>query len=340
MHPALHRRTRCVRRRRADQERVHPERSHSFHRKRIPSFGDHFAGVIKINLDEIAGFSTDEEAFLRLANGSETRGRVEDRPGQPLLVAGDAPSETAPSAIRQLWRTANGDPILLAELAEAEAIRKKWITSISFDLTGSSGNAEDFGLASQLKAAYGNKQVNTKFYLSYHNNNKRGETTTDESKAGAEHSSFVGEKIGWYVKTDLESDRLEDIDLRSTTAAGIKYALLDLDTQELDARAGLAYRFESYEQGNLDSPAVDLGLEHSYRLTELLSVVTDIDYIPSIEEFGDYRISQDSGIEMPLSKDGRWKLRTGLSNDYNSRPAIGRENLDLRYYTRLVFSWE
>ncbi len=85
---------------------------------------------------------------------------------------------------------------------------------------------------------------------------------------------------------------------------------------------------------------MDLGLEHSYRLTELLSIVSELDYVPSIENFPDYRVTQDTGLEMPLSKGGRWKLRTGLANDYNSQPASGKERLDLRYYTRLVFSWE
>ncbi len=299
-----------------------------------------YAGVIKITLDEVAGYSTDENAFLRLDDGSEPSGRVQDRPGQALLVAGDDPVETPATAIRQLWRTADTDPVVLAERAVAETLLKKWTSSISFDLTGSSGNSENFGLASQLKAAYGNEREVTKFHFSYHNSHKSGETTADETKAGAEHSSFFGEKTGWYVKADLESDQLEDVDLRSTTAAGIKYALLELEDQDLDIRAGLAFRFESYDDGDESAPALDLGLEHSYRLTELLSIVTELDYVPSIEEFPDYRVTQDTGLEIPLSKGGRWKLRTGLANDYNSRPASGKERLDVRYYTRLVFSWE
>ncbi len=299
-----------------------------------------YAGAIEIKLEEVAGFATEENAFLRLADGSEPKGRVQDRPGQPLLVADDEPIATPPSAIRQLWRTADADPVVLAEQGAAEALRKKWTSSISFDLTGSSGNSEDFGLASQLKAAYGNERMVTKFHFSHHNSHKSGETTTDETKAGVEHTSFFGKQTGWYVKTDLESDQLEAIDLRSTTAAGIKYALLEQDDQDLDVRAGLAFRFESYEDGDESAPAMDLGLEHSYRLTELLSIVSELDYVPSIENFPDYRVTQDTGLEMPLSKGGRWKLRTGLANDYNSQPASGKERLDLRYYTRLVFSWE
>ena len=299
-----------------------------------------YAGNLQVKLAEVLGFSTDEESFLRLENNSESKGRVQDRVGQPLLIAGDAPLEVPISEVRQLWRTVDADPVAIAQQAAEEALRKKWTSSISFDLTGSSGNADNFGLASQFKAAYGNKTENTKFQLSYHKSHKSGETTADEAKAGVEHTSFFGEKTGWYVKTDLETDKLEEVDLRSTTAAGIKYALLELDDQKLDARAGLAFRFESYETADESAPAVDIGLEHAYRLTELISFVTELDYVPSVEEFGDYRFTQDTGIEIPIAKAGRWKLRTGLANDYNSRPTGGNERLDVRYYTRLVFSWE
>ncbi|MGE4551110.1 MAG: M28 family peptidase, partial [Opitutales bacterium] len=156
-----------------------------------------FAGTLSIKLDEVAGFSTDGEAFLRLADGSEPRGRVQDRPGQSLLVEGAVPAATPKTAVRQLWRAADEDPALAAERTAAEALRKKWHATISFDLTGSSGNAEDFGLASQIKAAYGNERVITKFHFSHHNSRRSDETTTDETKAGADHTSFFSERTGW-----------------------------------------------------------------------------------------------------------------------------------------------
>ena len=300
-----------------------------------------FAGSLAIKLDAVIGFSTEEEAFLRLADGSEPKGRVQDRVGQPLLVAGDVPIETPKTAVRQLWRAVDENPSIVAERAAAEALRKKWSSSISFDLTGSSGNSDNFGLASKFKGAYGNERAETKYYFSYHKSDKSGETTADETKAGAEYSSLFGKKLGWYVKSDLESDRLEEVDLRSTTAAGINYAFLDQEDQELTVRSGLAFRYEAYaNRGNLDGPAVDLGFDHSYRLAPRLSIVSEVDYVPSIEDFVDYRITQDTGMEMPLVKGGRWKLRVGLSNDYNSLPALGREHLDMRYYSRLIFSWE
>ena len=300
-----------------------------------------FAGTLSIKLNEVAGFSTDGEAFLRLADGSEPRGRVQDRPGQSLLVEGAVPAATPKTAVRQLWRDADADPALGEERTAAEALRKKWRASISFDLTGRSGNADDFGLASQFKGTYGNEREQTKFRLSYHKSQKSGETTTDEAETGVEYSSLIGDILGWYVKGDLESDKLEEVDLRSTTAVGIKYSLLDRENQELSSRSGIAYRYEAFNDGTtLAGPALDFGLDYFYRLTPLISIVTELDFVPSMEDFADFRITQDTGLEMPLSKGGKWKLRVGLANDYNSRPVSGNKRLDLRYYTRLVFSWE
>ena len=38
---------------------------------------------------------------------------------------------------------------------------------------------------------------------------------------------LVFEELSWYAKTDLENDRLEDVDLRATAALGIKYSWME-----------------------------------------------------------------------------------------------------------------
>jgi hypothetical protein len=35
-----------------------------------------------------------------------------------------------------------------------------------------------------------------------------------------------------------------------------------------------------------------------------------------------------------------WKLRVGVSNDYNSKPGTGVERLDTGYFTRMVLNWK
>jgi hypothetical protein len=42
---------------------------------------------------------------------------------------------------------------------------------------------------------------------------------------------------------------------------------------------------------------------------------------------------------MPLANPA-WKMRMGVSNDYNSKPPGRIERLDTAYFTRLVLTWQ
>jgi hypothetical protein len=61
--------------------------------------------------------------------------------------------------------------------------------------------------------------------------------------------------------------------------------------------------------------------------------------VPSFSDFANYHVTHESFYELPLA-DPAWKLRMGLSNDYNSKPNPGIKNLDTLYFTRLVLNWK
>ncbi len=42
-------------------------------------------------------------------------------------------------------------------------------------------------------------------------------------------------------------------------------------------------------------------------------------FVPSFDDFADFRATHDSYLEMPL-KSGPWKIRIGISNDFRSEP--------------------
>ncbi|MGC4072783.1 MAG: DUF481 domain-containing protein [Nibricoccus sp.] len=61
--------------------------------------------------------------------------------------------------------------------------------------------------------------------------------------------------------------------------------------------------------------------------------------MPLFEDFANYRFLHESYVELPLA-DPKWKLRVGLSNDFNSEPAPGLEKMDTTYFARLVLSFK
>ena len=112
--------------------------------------------------------------------------------------------------------------------------------------------------------------------------------------------------------------------------------------RKVSARAGFAYRHESYSNFNSEEfPSLDLGLDYQMTYKELFKLDTLITFVPDFGDFSDvYRLTQDTGVNLPILNKGVWSLRLGFSNDYNSKPVPGKEALDTRYYTRLQFDWD
>ena len=68
---------------------------------------------------------------------------------------------------------------------------------------------------------------------------------------------------------------------------------------------------------------LDFGLTHEYT-GEFWSLVNRLSWVPLFEDFGNYRLTHESFYEIPLTAPS-WKLRLGVSNDYNSQPGAGVE---------------
>ena len=138
----------------------------------------------------------------------------------------------------------------------------------------------------------------------------------DETTFGVDYESRFFEELAWYAKTDLENDRLEEVDLRATAALGLKYSWIEAQNYKTSIRGGAAFRFEelgSDSVKNLSEPALDFGLEHAQQLKKFLFLESDLSYIPNIDDFSDFLLRKDTALVLPLDKKEDWKIRSGLA---------------------------
>jgi len=70
-----------------------------------------------------------------------------------------------------------------------------------------------------------------------------------------------------------------------------------------------------------------------------MTLVNRLSLVPSFNDFANYRATHESFLEVPTTNPS-WKVRFGLSNDFNSKPGAGVEKLDTSYYARLVLNWK
>lgn len=218
---------------------------------------------------------------------------------------------------------------------------RQWSYEAGLDLLGREGNTREFGLGINLGATLSGADDTLKLVGELENRESDGEKTADSVTGSLDYEAFFSERVGWYFRTALERDRVDLIDLRSTSSAGLSYRIFKRDDHRLVFRAGLGYRYTEYEGPHEDDsdPTLDLGLFHHYTLDKRLKWLNELTYSPNLSEMADdYRLIHESSLEMPVGLGDFWSIRMGVRNDYDSRPA-GEKRLDTSYFMRLILKW-
>jgi putative salt-induced outer membrane protein YdiY len=302
-----------------------------------------YAGPLQVDRAKVTGFSTEDPVFVRLASGAVMPGTVSASDEGTLKISGVDGVLSAPlSSVRQGWVEPGNDPEILAREKAAAELERKWKYQVSANINGKSGNTDEQSIGANFSATLAGKYDELKFYGLYNRQTTDGVKSSDERKVGTRYTSYFNDPWGWYVRQELENDEFENIKLRSVTAGGLSYRFADEDHYKLSANSGLSYRYESYDDGTpaKDSVGLDIGLQHFYRFKNNFEINNELTYIPSVEDFANYLLTQNSWIDFPLGDSKLWKVRMGLRNDYNSEPEGGRKTTDTTYYSSFVAEWD
>ena len=225
-----------------------------------------YAGVLEIIQEQVASFETDHPLFIRLASGTTMAGPVQaDSAGKLKITSEDGTLLTEIVRIEASWSAATEDPQVTRLRAETDAARRQWNFRGGLDLMGKQGNSEEFTLGVQLEAELKGPNDTLAYFAEYEKRKNNGDQTEDRLPAGTSYESFFSEDHGWYLRTELETDAIDGIDLRSTSAAGFSHRLINREQQTLVTRSGVGYRYTAYDsdQASEAAPALDLGLTSS-----------------------------------------------------------------------------
>lgn len=294
-----------------------------------------YAGDLKITKSEVVSVKTDSPLFVRLSGGTVMAGTVTPTADGKIQINGaDGTIITSVDKVAATWAPGGSDPALAA-------LATKWTFQAAADITGKSGNSDQFGTAISARAKRISGPETLQFYTAYNYQKSDGETSDDKFKAGLDYANNFSGRKSWYVRDEGGFDRVKDIELYNIAATGLGYDFVKKTQQILTGRVGIAFRYEGYENPateDVKSAGLDLGLHHEYTFSDS-KLVNDFTIVPAFEDFSNYRATHESYFEIPLASP-RWKLRIGVSNDYTSQPGTGVEKLDTTYFTRFVLNLE
>lgn len=302
-----------------------------------------FAGLLEIPQAEVAGLESEAAVALRTETGEVFQGPVSVEEGALVVSSPAGRVSTGMGSVISGWKAGGRDPLVVARESELENQIRRWSYVAGADVSGSDGNSENFASSLQVEAKLEGPTDRLVLYGSYKYKENDGVRAEDEQKGGIRYTNFFTEKMGWFIREELERDTFEGIEFRSTTAGGLTYRFIQEERLTLEGSAGISYRYESYADPAVDSdgfPGLDFGLNLGWQFADWGKLVSALNYIPSVDDFGDYLIEHESGIDVPLGTSENWVMRFGLKNQYNSNPSGNREKLDTSYFARLILTWD
>jgi Protein of unknown function, DUF481 len=294
-----------------------------------------FAGDLSIKQDQVASFQTDDPVYVKTKDNSAVLGKVEPRDSSLVVSNPNGTYVTKVDGVKSTWGSGDEDPELVA-------LRRHWVLEFTTDIAGRSGNSSGFGGAFGAVATLKTPTDALKFYGSANHTTANGATSEDDYKGGVEYNAFFSDIWSWYISSELMQDNVKNIALRASALGGIGINAIRSKEEALQFRAGLSYRYETYNtvppSPNFSSAGVGLALVHRLDIAPWLVMHNSLGYTPSFQDISNYIVDHDSNVTMPFAGSQAWSLRLGLTNEYTSKP-VGSANkrLDTLYYLRFVY---
>jgi hypothetical protein len=287
---------------------------------------------LSIPLTRVESFRTDEAVRLSGRQGAVLDGVASAVGGRAASTGG---AETfALDATLELWREPGARP---AELTP----RRLWKMHADLDLSGRSGAAQGSGFSAGFHAKGVTAADTWTGDVRLVRATSGDRTSADDLHVNLAYETNPTDVVFWYARTDTGYDNARQVDFLSVNAAGIGLRLFTDARGKLDARIGLAHRYENYAlagQPSLATPSMDLGLlfEREFGWAKM---ETTLSLVPSFESAQDFYVRHESALNI-LRGEGPLSLKVGLSNDFRGRPLPGQVRLDTSYFLRAVYVWK
>ncbi len=237
--------------------------------------------------------------------------------------------------------------ISTAPTAADKAVAKASENSIAIGVTMTDGNSDtllgtasflherkgdDYTLRLGIDGAYGETETETDT-----DDGKKKETvkSTENVKGVAEYRRLISERA--YILGNLTAlyDDIADVDYRVVLSIGPGYYLMKSDAATLSVDAGPAYITEKVGGEKNDEFALRFGERYERKLSDTAKVWQAVEYIPLVDDFGDYLLNSEIGIEAAVNNSV--SLRLVVKNAYDSTPAEGREKSDTTVIGALAY---
>jgi len=133
-----------------------------------------------------------------------------------------------------------------------------------------------------------------------------------------------------YGRADGLHDGIADIQYRLTLAPGVGYYFIRNKTLDLSAEAAPSYITEKLDGHSESYAALRIAQKFHWAISPKSKFWETIEYLPQVDQFNNYIVNFETGVEAALNNNNKLTLRTVLQDTYNNAPALAHLKNDLK----------
>jgi putative salt-induced outer membrane protein YdiY len=219
----------------------------------------------------------------------------------------------------------------------------KWTGDISVGITSTHGNTKTEMISANANFAKRTEKDRTTVSADYAKGEQEdpdtGETVTIEDwwRAKGKYDYFFSKKTYGYLDGRYEKDAVAELDRRTIIGLGAGYQWIESDNMNFSSELGLASLYEKYDNQTDSNSEITLQLGYNFdkKLRKNIKFVHDLTYYPSIDKVSDYYLTTTAGLRADFTETFFLTLKAILN--YDSTPAIGSGNTDVKYFLGLGY---
>ncbi len=154
----------------------------------------------------------------------------------------------------------------------------------------------------------------------------------------AKYNRLIDERWYIYGLADVRRDTIASINYRATLSPGVGYYFIKEANTTLSAEVGPGLVFEKFKGASSHNYfTLRVGEKFTHKFNEHVSLAQDAEYLPRIDDFGDYVINAGATLSAKLA--GNLASTLTVKDTYRSHPAFGRVKNDIQLLGGLSYSF-
>ena len=202
----------------------------------------------------------------------------------------------------------------------------KWESSANAGLSYTSGNSDTLLVTAGLETKRKGERDEWAFGAKGAYGKSDGKNNNELAAGYGQYNYLFNPRLYAYARVDALYDGISDIQYQVNLSPGVGYYFIKGERTTLSGEVGPGYMWEKKGGVADDYATLRFAERFEQKLGEKAKLWESLGYLPQIDDWGNFRLIAEVGIEAPIVKD--LALRLVASDVYNSRPAAGKKEND------------